>query len=201
MHATQAEDIIFELLRCQKHHDQKAWARSGLTQYSKFLREAGLLPSGTPGHSAPHIDATHLTNLLIALLGCEKPKDAPYIVTTYAGLPTDDYGYEATLGEFMAHAVKDAVFAERIETLTLSRTFQRAYARLRDEKSDEVKTITFAANDAIKAGGAFYIDATVSGGFLAQIALEATNPRLKVGLDGRDLTAERARRGWGAAND
>jgi hypothetical protein len=68
---------------------------------------------------------------------------------------------------------------------------------LRDENNDAVKTITFSANDAIKAGGSFYIDATVSGGFLAQIAREATDPRLKVGLDGRDLSAERSRGGWG----
>lgn len=194
MHATQAEDLLFELLRHQKHHDQKSWARSALTQYSKFLRESGLLPSGTPGHAAPHINATNLANMVIALLGCERPKDAPHIVTTYTALPTLDWGFQATLGEFVAHAVSDAAFAERIETFTLCRTFPRAHARLRD--GDEMKTITFAANDAIKAGGAFYIDATVSGGFLSMLAIDASHPRMKVGLNGADLSSQPVEGGW-----
>ena len=179
MFATQAEDLLFGILKLQKAHDRKLWSRSALTQLSKHLREAGLLPSGPRGHYAPHIELTHLVNLLLALAVAEQPAQAPQAVITYATLKTSDHGWiNTTLGEFLAYVVGDPEFAALIETVTVCRNFLRATVVL--EGTEGPKSLVFTADDCPKDGGLFYVNAVLSGGFLSALANDASDPRLEL---------------------
>ena len=176
MYASQAIDVFLNLLEQQKQHDRKIWRRSSVDQLAKFLRDNGFLPSGPRGIYAPHVDAIHVSNLLIALLVCEQPGESPNSVSTYAPLkPTD--GDSETFREFLARTISDPYFAATIESVSVSRTFARAVAKIQAE--DEAKTIVFAADGTPKTGGLFDLTASLSGGFLSQAALEVAHLQAK----------------------
>ncbi len=115
--------------------------RAPVTTTARYLREAGLLPTGERGrHGGVAMTAADAATLLIGFLGAPRVCDAPAAARVFAKLPAVAAVYQVTDGARVtrvAHAIEDIPIGpgEEPGRMALTRTFHGALADIIDAEA------------------------------------------------------------------
>jgi hypothetical protein len=124
--------------------------RASIAHVARVVREAGYIVNGPRGSGAPDMDMKSAANLLIALNGCDFPKEAPLAIDRFRSLAChpifvldncgsgfEDFGECRTFGDALEHMISSRSLLNALFSVWLAKTRPRDLLSELEEDSEE----------------------------------------------------------------